>query len=539
MKLNSSVASSSHKKNKIKELLRKLSFDRKGLKQRLDHLTEDSAREEDNIQMEEMDQIFDSVRNNEDLCKLLESFTTRHQSHHRPIAVVSSGGTATDLEVRAVRFLDNFSTGLRGAISVEEFLKRGYAVIHLWREGSSAPYSRVLSELLGVKQTNHSLSFDALGELFVGQNYIDENSRNVFEDMKANTNDPWFTSTRSGAKAIPQQTVEEQEVKVEVMNRMNLTKKILNSTILETKLRERAHVVKEGMLLTVPYRTVEEYLSKLKLCAEAIRDCQSLGLLYLTAAVSDFYIPHSEKAEHKIQSRDYETKSAKDGDNDDDDDGDNVSTQKSIYFDSVSNMLHLKLSPVPKLLGVIRSDFAPNAFCVSFKLETDMNILFQKARLAIEKYGVHMVIGNELETRYEKVWVLQKYGMHQSNAIDDATSNVDIEEICRSDVSSSRNDELEDAIISHVVEKHFEYIANHYTNEEKDHEEANVLPRTALMAGAEAAARHNAYLREKKQRLQNEMYWKRVRDVSLSIAGHALGMYLTYAASSALQRRFR
>ena len=49
----------------------------------------------------------------------LRSFVVLHASHHRPIALVSSGGTAADLEVNSVRCLDNFSTGKRGAISVE------------------------------------------------------------------------------------------------------------------------------------------------------------------------------------------------------------------------------------------------------------------------------------------------------------------------------------------------------------------------------------------------------------------------------------
>jgi hypothetical protein len=49
----------------------------------------------------------------------LRSFVVRHSCHHRPIALVSSGGTAADLEVNSVRCLDNFSTGKRGAISVE------------------------------------------------------------------------------------------------------------------------------------------------------------------------------------------------------------------------------------------------------------------------------------------------------------------------------------------------------------------------------------------------------------------------------------
>lgn len=49
----------------------------------------------------------------------LQSFVIRHASLHRPIALVSSGGTAADLEVNSVRCLDNFSTGKRGSISVE------------------------------------------------------------------------------------------------------------------------------------------------------------------------------------------------------------------------------------------------------------------------------------------------------------------------------------------------------------------------------------------------------------------------------------
>ena len=49
----------------------------------------------------------------------LESFVVRHASHHRPIALVSSGGTVADLEVHSVRCLDNFSTGKRGSIAVE------------------------------------------------------------------------------------------------------------------------------------------------------------------------------------------------------------------------------------------------------------------------------------------------------------------------------------------------------------------------------------------------------------------------------------
>ena len=41
------------------------------------------------------------------------------------IACVTSGGTAIRLEKKTVRFIDNFSTGTRGALCVENLLLKG------------------------------------------------------------------------------------------------------------------------------------------------------------------------------------------------------------------------------------------------------------------------------------------------------------------------------------------------------------------------------------------------------------------------------
>jgi phosphopantothenate-cysteine ligase len=46
----------------------------------------------------------------------------------RPVVVVTSGGTTVPLERRCVRFIDNFSAGTRGALSVEQFLTVSRAV---------------------------------------------------------------------------------------------------------------------------------------------------------------------------------------------------------------------------------------------------------------------------------------------------------------------------------------------------------------------------------------------------------------------------
>jgi WD40 repeat protein len=60
------------------------------------------------------------------------------------------------------------------AISVEEFLKRGYAVVHLWWQGSASPYGRVLSQSLGIAQANHGVTCESLGRLFAGTNTDEE-----------------------------------------------------------------------------------------------------------------------------------------------------------------------------------------------------------------------------------------------------------------------------------------------------------------------------------------------------------------------------
>lgn len=49
----------------------------------------------------------------------LQQFLERHRVVGRCVAVVTAGGTTVPLERNTVRFLDNFSTGARGAASAE------------------------------------------------------------------------------------------------------------------------------------------------------------------------------------------------------------------------------------------------------------------------------------------------------------------------------------------------------------------------------------------------------------------------------------
>lgn len=76
--------------------------------------------------------------------KEIEDFVAFHRKIGRCVVIVTSGGTTVPLEKNVVRFIDNFSTGSRGAASTEYFLKLDYAVIHIYRPGSIMPYARHL-----------------------------------------------------------------------------------------------------------------------------------------------------------------------------------------------------------------------------------------------------------------------------------------------------------------------------------------------------------------------------------------------------------
>jgi phosphopantothenate-cysteine ligase len=57
-----------------------------------------------------------------------------------------------------------------------------------------------------------------------------------------------------------------------------------------------------GTLLTVPFESVQDYLFFLRGICTALRSAGPRACVYLAAAVSDFFIPHSDMSEHKIQS---------------------------------------------------------------------------------------------------------------------------------------------------------------------------------------------------------------------------------------------
>uniref|UniRef100_A0A7S4RH47 DNA/pantothenate metabolism flavoprotein C-terminal domain-containing protein n=1 Tax=Ditylum brightwellii TaxID=49249 RepID=A0A7S4RH47_9STRA len=490
----------------------------------------------------------------EHLSTLLHSFTLRHQSHHRPIALITSGGTATDLEVNSVRFLDNFSTGLRGAVSVEQFLKRGYAVIHLWRVGSASPYARVLSGLLGVKQANFGLDYDCVGRLFGDGE--DDGGEGEDVIMEYEEEDPWLTTSKQSDTQKHDTRLSSNTSNNNNKEAIQLHRQILNSTLLQRTLRERNTVQKQGLLLTIPFRTVDDYLAKLQLCTESIRSSQSLGIVYLAAAVSDFYVPKQERSLHKIQSKDYNLSSSS-----------SSSTEEGVKQTKIDtdNCLTLKLHPVPKCIPTLRSTWCPDAYVVSFKLETDKTILHDKAKIAMMNNKVHVVIGNVLKTRHEKVWIMRRTkscGVTTTGGDDGNNDGLDerkhekdefeFKEITKSGNGSNGStimdtllgprknklsstatsiDEFEDATINYIVQCHFEYIANHFPGTDAS------SPSSVSGTYQESIQKQKQNLLSKEAAIQKELYWKKVKELSLSVAGSVLGMILSYGISSYLQQR--
>ena len=65
-----------------------------------------------------------------------------------------------------------------------------------------------------------------------------------------------------------------------------------------------------------------------------------------------------------------------------------------------SSGLQMNLKQVPKMLSHLTNTWAKGCFVVSFKLETDPDLVVKKSKQAIEKYSVNLVVANQLQVRH-------------------------------------------------------------------------------------------------------------------------------------------
>ncbi|PQK15173.1 hypothetical protein BB8028_0005g06870 [Beauveria bassiana] len=296
------------------------------------------------------------------------TFINAHAAAGHRVVLITSGGTTVPLEKQTVRFIDNFSAGTRGATSAEYFLAAGYAVIFLHREFSLQPFSR---------------HYTHAKDCFL--DFLDED-----ED---------------GKRVV---------VRKEDQDRIRGV------------LREYKRARTSNMLLMLPFVTIGDYLHELRGIARLMRPLGPLGLLYLAAAVSDFFVPPERMSEHKIQSTDaakalqdrqqqqqQQQQQGKGDGNSGSNSGNSPGDEDVEAFDNFdaprvprSKRLVVDLDPVPKFLENLVDGWAPEGMIVSYKLETDPSILVHKARASLERYQHHLVIGNLLTTRkWEVVFV--------------------------------------------------------------------------------------------------------------------------------------
>ncbi|XP_040059755.2 phosphopantothenate--cysteine ligase [Gasterosteus aculeatus] len=290
----------------------------------------------------------------EEVKEKMAAFAGHHVTAGRRVVLITSGGTKVPLESRTVRFLDNFSSGRRGASSAEYFMDSGYAVVFLHRHRSLYPYARMFSNI------------------------------NMLDALKFSGGD--------GASGNSGEVVVNQQVLPDIARAL-----------------KRYQEVKEGrLLLPIEFSTLSEYLHLLKAAAQALSAIESKAMFYLAAAVSDFYIPASEMPEHKIQSS--------------------------------NGPLQLSMNMVPKILSPLVKDWAPQAFVISFKLETDPTILLDKARRALDAYRHQAVVANVLDSRRGYVVVVTPETQAELIISDeDVKNDVEIEERIVSNLTSAHN----------------------------------------------------------------------------------------------------
>lgn len=164
-------------------------------------------------------------------------------------------------------------------------------------------------------------------------------------------------------------------------------------------------------MLYITFTSVVDYMWLLRAACESLAPFERNAVLFLAAAVSDFYVPQDEMPTHKIQS------------------GHGAPT--------------ISLQLVPKMLAPLASLWVPHAYVVSFKLETDEALLIAKSRESLNKYKHKLVIANILQTRKNRVvFVTPSSNYEIVLTKDQALSGLEIEE----------------PIVADVVRRHQDYI---------------------------------------------------------------------------------
>lgn len=117
------------------------------------------------------------------------------------------------------------------------------------------------------------------------------------------------------------------------------------------------------------------------------------------------------------------------------------------------------MDQVPKVLKPMVQQWAPEGFVVSFKLETDMQLLFPKAANALDRYGHQIVIANDLHTRKDKVcFVTKRKGSQLDRSIEERFEAKWLELTKGATNTQGQPKEIEEDIVAELLQQHARWI---------------------------------------------------------------------------------
>lgn len=174
----------------------------------------------------------------------------------------------------------------------------------------------------------------------------------------------------------------------------------------------------------LPYTTFDDYHNKLYILIEKIKQLERRSIIYLAAAISDFIIPEDKLSEHKIQSKDEEGHSKK--------------------------TIELTLYPAPKDLYKIKEGLNKHSMLITFKLETNEDILKTKSYQAINKTKCDLVVANVMDKRYDEIHLYINSSINKDivhKPIFKREFNVDV---------------IEEEIVKEIINLHEKFIEKNY-----------------------------------------------------------------------------
>ena len=308
------------------------------------------------------------------------------------MALITSGGTLVPLEARMVRFLDNFSTGLRGASLAECLLEAGYAVVFLHRAGSLRPFLH--SVLAALSQSVGGVG--SLEQGGVGRAWAQGVRYRQPSDASA-APEPVLGHLPAASGTAPPRLLECTFTSVQdYLFKLREGARACHASCAQPSPASGGGARSEcsshaaqgtGALPALTAPTPSSHLAP----------HPSAPLLILAAAVSDFYLPQAQLPTNKIQSGASSSSSAADA-------------SSSACSMGPAGELLLRLAPTPKALAALSLSWCPLCMVVSFKLETDEGLLMKKAQGALDATGVRCVVANLLDSRHREVRILGRDG---------------------------------------------------------------------------------------------------------------------------------